>query len=70
MAKLLSGNLTKELSAWSKPAKSNAGLHRTQSCNPPGFDEFVAECRKKGFRLVIVSNGLDSISNKYSQTGG
>ena len=25
----------------------------------PGFDEFVAECRKKGFRLVIVSNGLD-----------
>jgi 2-hydroxy-3-keto-5-methylthiopentenyl-1-phosphate phosphatase len=25
----------------------------------PGFDEFIAVCRKKGFRLVIVSNGLD-----------
>ncbi len=25
----------------------------------PGFSEFVACCRRKGFRLVIVSNGLD-----------
>jgi 2-hydroxy-3-keto-5-methylthiopentenyl-1-phosphate phosphatase len=25
----------------------------------PGFPEFVACCRRKGFRLVIVSNGLD-----------
>jgi 2-hydroxy-3-keto-5-methylthiopentenyl-1-phosphate phosphatase len=25
----------------------------------PGFNEFVEVCRKKGFRLVIVSNGLD-----------
>ena len=24
-----------------------------------GFEEFVAFCRRKGFRLVIVSNGLD-----------
>jgi 2-hydroxy-3-keto-5-methylthiopentenyl-1-phosphate phosphatase len=25
----------------------------------PGFEEMVACCRRKGFRLVIVSNGLD-----------
>ncbi|MBI2852580.1 MAG: MtnX-like HAD-IB family phosphatase [Chloroflexi bacterium] len=25
----------------------------------PGFEEFVAYCRQNGFRLVIVSNGLD-----------
>ncbi|MBI3931533.1 MAG: MtnX-like HAD-IB family phosphatase [Chloroflexi bacterium] len=24
-----------------------------------GFEEFVAYCRRKGFRLVIISNGLD-----------
>ena len=25
----------------------------------PGFDKFVTCCRRKGYRLVIVSNGLD-----------
>ena len=25
----------------------------------PGFEEFADYCRRKGFRLVIVSNGLD-----------
>jgi len=33
-------------------AKDNARLR-------PGFPEMVASCRHKGFRLVIVSNGLD-----------
>lgn len=33
-------------------------VHRTLRVRP-GFDEFVSQCRRKGFRVVIVSNGLD-----------
>jgi 2-hydroxy-3-keto-5-methylthiopentenyl-1-phosphate phosphatase len=34
-------------------------LVRSETKLRPGFSEFVAYCTRRGFRLVIVSNGLD-----------
>ena len=36
----------------------------------PGFDEFVSYCRRKGFELAIVSNGLDFYINAILQDIG
>ncbi len=36
----------------------------------PGFQEFAACCRRRGFRLVIVSNGLDFYIEEILQNVG